>query len=98
MEALQEELKKLKEENDYLKAIQSTHIEDINSTHDKYRDMVLTLKTQKNKLSKKNTELRKKNKEHVEHFNLLLELVQTAKNEEQIEKLKELAEKRIKIS
>ena len=70
MQALQEENEKLKKENemlkermDYLRAVQATHIDDINDTHAKYRDMVLTLKTQKNKLSKKNTELRKEIKE-----------------------------------
>ena len=101
MQALQEENEKLKKENemlkermDYLRAVQATHIDDINDTHAKYRDMVLTLKTQKNKLSKKNTELRKEIKEVKEENERLEEELHAYKNTEydDIQNIQELNE------
>lgn len=103
MQALQEENEKLKKENemlkermDYLRAVQATHIDDINDTHAKYRDMVLTLKTQKNKLSKKNTELRKeieKLKEEVKTRKSLcnhFEMMNKKNYEDKMESLKQI--------
>ena len=69
MQALQEENEKLKKENemlkermDYLRAVQATHIDDINDTHAEYRDMVLKLKEEIKKLKETTVKLRTQKK------------------------------------
>lgn len=48
-----------------------------------------------NGLQQKEKELTEKNKGLVHHFNMILELIQTAKDEKQIKMLKELAQQRL---